>query len=157
VFETGDEMFLRLDLKAFARSPRHCCIHSIQSITNIKAIIEEEAEFSTFQTICLRPLIEHNPKLKWAKVSNADRYRNTCTDLVHTTSNLFRRHNQAWFLSVVSQRMHADLKIKASIQLDMKKYWVDHLAASSHFDGVPLRQCLNFRICSKFGTLGMPI
>jgi len=154
VFETGDEMFLQLNHKVpviviFTQYDRlyeqikfdmEDSRFQGKDETQIRAIVEEETE-SAFQAICIRPLIEHNPKLKWARVSNGEEYQDTCMHLIETTSNLVIRRNEVWFLSAVSQRVHADLKIKASIRLGMTKYWRD-LASSSHFDGVPLHRCL---------------
>jgi len=154
VFETGDEMFLKLNHQVpvivvftqydqlFDRTKFKMNASRFQGKdeAQIRFIIEEETQIA-FQSLCVGPLANYNSKLGWAKVSNADEYSDTCTAPVDKTSGLVLELNKVWFLSAISQRVHADLKINASIKLGMKKYWLD-LATSSYFDGIPLRRCL---------------
>jgi len=155
VFETGDENFLRRNYKVpiivvftqYDRLFSHVKFTSNaaefqgKSEDMIKSAVEERTD-ARFQETCVRPLKSYNSKLQWAKVSTMRDYWDTCTALVDKTSNHLVEVNKVWFLSAVAQRVHADLKIDASIKLGMRKYWLD-LASSPHFDGRPLRQCLN--------------
>ncbi|KDQ17159.1 hypothetical protein BOTBODRAFT_598870 [Botryobasidium botryosum FD-172 SS1] len=154
VFETGDENFLKRKYKipiivvftqydrllGHVRFTSNADELSGKSPEIANSIIEEKAN-TEFQRSCVDVLNSYKTQLQWAKVSIIKEHAETCTALVDQTSNLLLTINKVWFLSAVAQRVHADVKIDACVQLGLEKYWMD-LASSTHFDGYPLRQCL---------------
>ncbi|KDQ06233.1 hypothetical protein BOTBODRAFT_263641 [Botryobasidium botryosum FD-172 SS1] len=149
-FGVQDEMFLKLPVIVVFTQYDRLLAHvtfttnvdesSGKSPEIVNSIIEEKAS-AEFQKTCVDVLDSYKTKLEWAKVSILREHAETCTALVNQTSNLLLATNRIWFLSAIAQRVHADVKIDACVQLGMEKYWLD-LAASTHFTGYPLRKCL---------------
>jgi len=151
-FEAEDENFLRINHKVpimviFTQCDRPFEIKPNTSVASspgrAASSQSRTASFDEiqFQNLCIKPLKDCNSKLKWAKVSDRDIYRDTWADLVDKTSNLGLDANTVWFLFAASQRVNVNLKVKASMRLGTKQYWLN-LASSSYFEGRLLRECL---------------
>ncbi|KDQ18629.1 hypothetical protein BOTBODRAFT_29007 [Botryobasidium botryosum FD-172 SS1] len=117
---------------------------AVQTGDNIDGAALEERTSAQFQKRCSDPLRKLNPRLPWAKVSNHKRYRDTYATLVNLTTSLIRDHvaKMAWLVSAAAQRVDVDLKVQASIEIGMRKYWRKLASNANHFSGKNLRQCL---------------
>ncbi|KAJ7683407.1 hypothetical protein B0H17DRAFT_1205111 [Mycena rosella] len=106
-----------------------------------------------FQERCLVPLeqlsVKLNVELRWVCTSglaskkhpNPD--REALYDLVKTTCDLVQKDMgvDASMVYGMAQRASAELKIKTSVEVGMKRYWAG-LASSAHFPGWTLLECL---------------
>ncbi|KDQ17550.1 hypothetical protein BOTBODRAFT_185702 [Botryobasidium botryosum FD-172 SS1] len=156
IFETGDENFhkfmesIRIPIiVVFTQYDRlYSQIALKTDRTEVVGMDDEEIEHvferkskEAFKEF-VKDLRKINPKLRCTPVSNVARYCETYSDLISMTSNLVRDYvaKTAWYAAAVSQRADVDLKVEASVELGMKRYW-RKLSTSHHFDGRTLRYC----------------
>ncbi|KDQ10458.1 hypothetical protein BOTBODRAFT_36156 [Botryobasidium botryosum FD-172 SS1] len=156
IFETGDENFHKFMVSI--RIPVIVVFTQYDRLYNQIALKTDRAQVAEMNDAQIEQFLDNktkemfkgfvkdlreiNPKLRCTPVSNVDRYCETYSEVISMTSNLVRDHvaKTAWYAAAVSQRADVDLKIEASIELGMKRYW-RKLSTSNHFDGMTLRFC----------------
>ncbi|KAJ6452572.1 hypothetical protein C8R45DRAFT_1040273 [Mycena sanguinolenta] len=160
VFETGDEELLKLASEI--KVPVVVVFTQFDKLTNAvyrtlpKSVPMEEKSArcneitsKKFQDLCIAPLLRINAKLHYARSSGLSGAQNSKPDqealnnLIAITRDLVERdEGEAWIVSAMAQRANAQVKINASIEIGMKRYW-EGLASSTKFLGSTLEQCLN--------------
>ncbi|KAJ6452583.1 hypothetical protein C8R45DRAFT_1040299 [Mycena sanguinolenta] len=161
VFETGDEELLKLASEI--KVPVVVVFTQFDKLTNAvyrtlpKSVPMEdkparcnEMTSERFEDLCIALLRQINAKLHYALTSGLSGAPNSKPDqealnnLIAITRDLVEREveGDAWIVSAMAQRASAQVKINASIEIGMKRYW-EGLASSTKFSGPTLEQCLN--------------
>ncbi|KAJ6460173.1 hypothetical protein C8R45DRAFT_1029632 [Mycena sanguinolenta] len=160
VFETGDEELLKLASEI--KVPVVVVFTQFDKLTNAvyrtlpKSVPMEEkparcneTTSKKFEDLCIAPLLRINAELRYARTSglseapNAKPDQEALNNLIAITRDLVERdEGEAWIVSAMAQRANAQVKINASIEIGMKRYW-EGLASSTKFLGSTLEQCLN--------------
>ncbi|KAJ7936247.1 hypothetical protein B0H13DRAFT_1946784 [Mycena leptocephala] len=123
-----------------------------RTLEEISRLCAAEAE-PTFRERCITPLEELSARININlccvhtsglsdKFPNPD--REALYNLVKTTCSLVQK-DMGLYVSIVyamAQRASAELNIKTSAEVGMKRYWIG-LASSAHFTGWTLLQCLD--------------
>ncbi|KAF7350071.1 G domain-containing protein [Mycena venus] len=161
VFETGDEELLKLASEI--KVPVVVVFTQFDKLANAvyrtlpkntpreqKSALCTETTTKKFQDLCITPLLQINAKLHYARSSGLSGAQKSTTDqgalnnLITITRDLVEREveGEVWILSAMAQRANAHVKINASIEVGMKRYW-EGLATSTKLLGSTLKQCLN--------------
>ncbi|KIK58824.1 hypothetical protein GYMLUDRAFT_45119 [Collybiopsis luxurians FD-317 M1] len=152
LFERADQNFLRLDLQnvpvivVFTKydlliSKLEKEATDIEDDEELEKYVHQKAKEFLDET-CVQPLKAITDTHSYVEVSTRkDKvYRDTLAQLVRKTrSHLDER---IWILWALAQRANVDEKISACIEVGRRKYWRG-LAASLHFPGKSLKQCLD--------------
>ncbi|KAJ7212647.1 hypothetical protein GGX14DRAFT_446771 [Mycena pura] len=161
VFETGDEELLKF--ASTIKVPVVSVFTQFDKLINserralpkntpkdkIPGLSAENAN-NKFQELCIKPLGQISSKLRYARSSGLSGKPNSSPDrqaldaLIKITRDLVEREveGEAWIVSAMAQRASAQVKINASIEVGMKRYW-QGLASSTKFLGWTLEACLN--------------
>ncbi|KAJ7208974.1 hypothetical protein GGX14DRAFT_633103 [Mycena pura] len=161
VFETGDEVFLKL---ASAKKVPIVVVftqfdilyNSIRRSLRANTPTEQIDKLcatnanENFKDLCIRPLERIKSELRYVRLSglsgkpNSKPDRTALYDLIDLTRDLLKRdiEGEAWIVYAIAQRASAQVKINASIEVGMKGYWAG-LASSTRFPGSTLKKCLD--------------
>ncbi|KDQ17291.1 hypothetical protein BOTBODRAFT_30102 [Botryobasidium botryosum FD-172 SS1] len=110
----------------------------------IRSLVEKTSQ-DIFDQSCVGPIRRINPEVRCVKVSCEKNYEDTLEELVQLTTALIRDNlgKTAWLVSAAAQRLDVNDKVKASVEIGMRKYWRKLSSKNSHFSGRTLRQCID--------------
>jgi len=161
VLETGDEIFLgkQTSLEVIRDIPIIVVFTQYDLLPNqveydfedeledleddqAKTAVDKKAK-EIYQQSCVGPVRRINTDVQCVKVSCEPGYDDTLEELVQITTQLIRDNldKTAWLVSAAAQRLDVNDKVKASIEIGMRKYWRKLSSRNSHFSGKTLRQC----------------
>ncbi|KAG0691974.1 hypothetical protein DFH29DRAFT_609380 [Suillus ampliporus] len=97
------------------------------------------------QDLCIRPLEKFaRPDIPHATISTKKNHKETLAHLIQVTEDRVRQHfaTEASVMTSIAQRVDPRLKIKASIEVGKRKYWIA-LASSAAFKNRTTWDCLH--------------
>ncbi|KAF7345917.1 G domain-containing protein [Mycena venus] len=155
VFETGDEDLLKLAsemtvpiIVVFTQFDKlfNSVDHNLPEDTP-KETVDELCD-KEFEELCVKPLRNIGSELHYARSSGlsgkkkAKPDREALEHLVKLTRDLVEADVQdSWLVTTMAQRASAQVKIKDSINVGMKRYWTG-LPSNTMFSGSKLDDCL---------------
>ncbi|KAJ7866354.1 hypothetical protein B0H13DRAFT_2281467 [Mycena leptocephala] len=170
VFETGDQVFL--ELAATKNIPLIVVFTQFDKLFNAYLLASNAAPNGNFsdpkfrarclksaeaelEKNCVKPLKKMSAKVPYARTSGtstswlgpgkgpSESDRATVANVITTTRDLLKKEDSlVWVMSAMAQRVSADTKIKASIEVGMRRYW-SGLAAGAKFMGMKLDTCVD--------------
>ncbi|KAJ7133050.1 hypothetical protein C8R44DRAFT_771819 [Mycena epipterygia] len=162
-FETGDEKFL--ELAATTKVPVVVVFTQFDVLVNRmeQALTDEENDLpepeidllclkrakAEFEARCvapleqIKPLCAHTRLFGLATDSISAEAQAALANLIHITRDVVQRdvEGEVWIVTAMAQRASAQVKINASIEVGMNRYWKG-LASSTQFFGSTLKDCL---------------
>ncbi|KAJ7262843.1 hypothetical protein C8J57DRAFT_1719102 [Mycena rebaudengoi] len=170
VFETGDQVFLKLAatkniplivvftqfdklFNKYLLAPNAAPNGSI-SDPKFRARCLKLAE-AELEKNCAKPLKKMSAKVPYARTSGTSTSwlgpgkgpsksdMAAVANVITITRDLLKKEDSlVWVMSAMAQRVSADTKIKASIEIGMRRYW-SGLAAGANFMGMKLDKCID--------------